>query len=82
LPVKGLPALRAAVAAYEHRTIGLECGADDVMIAPGSKALMFLLQVTFYGDLVVPTPAWVSYAPQANILQRTVEFLPMREADG
>jgi aspartate aminotransferase len=82
LPVKGLPELRAAVAAYEHRTIELECSGEDVMIAPGSKELMFLLQVAFYGDLVVPTPAWVSYAPQANILQRTVEFLPMREADG
>lgn len=82
LPVKGLPALRAAVAAYEQRTIDLACDAEDVIIAPGSKELMFLLQVTFYGDLIVPTPAWVSYAPQAHILQRTVEYLPMREADG
>lgn len=82
LPVKGLPDLRAAVAEYEERVFGVEAGLDDVMIAPGSKELMFLLQVTFYGDLLVPTPAWVSYAPQGRILQRTVEFLPMREADG
>jgi aspartate aminotransferase len=82
LPVKGLAELRAAVAAYERRTIGLTCEAEDVIIAPGSKELMFLLQVTFYGELLIPTPAWVSYAPQAQILHRTVEYLPMRAEDG
>jgi aspartate aminotransferase len=33
---------------------------------------MFLLQLVYDGDLLVPVPAWVSYAPQAEILGRPV----------
>jgi aspartate aminotransferase len=40
------------------------------LIGPGSKELMFLIRITYYGDLVIPTPSWVSYAPQAEIIGR------------
>lgn len=72
LPVRGLPALREAVADYYRRRQGSHTGAEDVLIGPGSKELMFLLQVVFDGELLLPTPAWVSYAPQAKILNRRV----------
>jgi aspartate aminotransferase len=75
LPVRGLPALREAVAEYHRRRQGIVAGPDDVLVAPGSKELMFLLQVVFDGELILPTPAWVSYAPQAHILGRKVTFL-------
>ncbi|MFQ5569356.1 MAG: pyridoxal phosphate-dependent aminotransferase [Rhodothermales bacterium] len=76
LPVKGLPALREAVAGYHCRVNGLACSGADVLIGPGSKELMFLLQLTYYGDLVIPTPSWVSYAPQARIIGRQIRWLP------
>ncbi len=82
LPVKGLPELREAVASYHARQHGLSCSADNVLIGPGSKELMFLLQVVYYGDLIVPTPAWVSYAPQARIVGRPVHFPHTRAEDG
>ena len=82
LPVCGLAALREAVAAYHERTDGVERTGDDVLIGPGSKELMFLLQLTYYGDLVIPTPAWVSYAPQARIIGRRVELLETSQAEG
>lgn len=75
LPVAGLPALRTAVAAYHLRQTGINRSGHDVMIGPGSKELMFLLQLVYFGDLVIPTPAWVSYAPQARMLGRRVEKL-------
>ena len=75
LPVRGLQQLRQAVADYHQRRDGLVADADDVLIGPGSKELMFLLQLVFYGDLVIPTPSWVSYAPQANIIGRKVRWL-------
>jgi aspartate aminotransferase len=75
LQVQGLEDLREAVADYHRRGHGLVCRAEDVLIGPGSKELMFLLQVAYCGDLVVPTPAWVSYAPQARIVGRKVCFL-------
>lgn len=76
LPVRGLPALRAAVADYGNRTQGLTVRAEDVLIGPGSKELMFILLMVYYGDLVIPTPSWVSYAPQAHIVGRQVHWLP------
>jgi aspartate aminotransferase len=82
LPVKGLWQLRQAVAAYHARREGIERSGHDVLIGPGSKELMFLLQLVYYGDLVIPTPAWVSYAPQARIIGRRVELVPTRRDDG
>jgi aspartate aminotransferase len=75
LAVRGLFQLREAVADYHRRFQGLNNEAEDVLIGPGSKELMFLLQLVYYGDLVIPTPSWVSYAPQAHIIGRHVRWL-------
>ena len=82
LPVKGLFKLREAVARHHRRTFGISATPDDVLVGPGSKELMFLLQLVYYGDLVIPTPAWVSYAPQAQIIGRQVRFLHTEAANG
>ena len=76
LPVRGLPALQQAVADYYQRTQGLNFNPDHILVGPGSKELMFILQLVYYGDLVIPTPSWVSYAPQAHIIGRHVYWLP------
>ncbi len=76
LPVRGLRELRDAVADYHRRTQGIEYVGNDVLIGPGSKELMFLLQLVYYGDLVIPTPSWVSYAPQAQIIGRNIRWIP------
>lgn len=81
LPVQGLPRLRRAVAAYHERTQGITRGPDEILVGPGSKELMFLLQLVYYGDLLIPTPSWVSYAPQAGILGRHVHWIPTRRED-
>jgi len=81
LPVKGLPELRAAVAENLAARQGVERSAEQVLIGPGSKELMFLLQLVYYGDLVLPTPCWVSYAPQAHILGRRDRFIPCRREE-
>jgi aspartate aminotransferase len=81
LPAKGLPALRQAVADYHRRRDGLEFNVDHVLIGPGSKELMFLLQLVYYGELVVPTPCWVSYVPQAIIIGRKVRLIHTRYED-
>lgn len=70
LAVNGLRALREAVTEYLERTQGLRFDPDDIVVGPGSKELLFLLQVVQAGDLLIPTPGWVSYEPQARILGR------------
>ncbi|MBW2688638.1 MAG: pyridoxal phosphate-dependent aminotransferase [Deltaproteobacteria bacterium] len=76
LPVRGLPALQEAVAGYYQRTQHLNFNPEHILVGPGSKELMFILQLVYYGDLVIPTPSWVSYAPQAHIIGRHVHWLP------
>lgn len=82
LPVQGLHELREVVAAHHRRDFGIDCTADEVLVGPGSKELMFLLQLVYYGDLVVPTPAWVSYAPQARIIGRHVHYVETSADNG
>lgn len=76
LPVKGLKPLRQSIAGYIKRRQNIRCDWEDVLIGPGSKELLFILQMAFYGDLLIPRPSWVSYAPQARIIGRTVHWLP------
>ncbi|NOY12848.1 MAG: pyridoxal phosphate-dependent aminotransferase [Deltaproteobacteria bacterium] len=79
LPVRGLSALCEAVAGYYRRTQNLALVGENILIGPGSKELMFILQLVYYGDLVIPTPSWVSYAPQAHIVGRHVRWLETDE---
>lgn len=82
LPVKGLEMLRESVARYHHRSQRIDCSRENVLIGPGSKELMFILQLVYYGDLVIPTPSWVSYAPQAHIIGRHIRWLSTSLEDG
>jgi aspartate aminotransferase len=75
LPVRGLPALREAVADFHRRLDGIERDPDDVIVGPGSKELMFLLQIAYYGEIILPTPCWVSYLPQARIIGRRISLV-------
>jgi aspartate aminotransferase len=75
LPVKGLIPLRETLAQRYSEKFGTEVTKDDILVGPGSKELMFILQLAFYGDIIIPTPSWVSYAPQARIIGRQIQFL-------
>jgi aspartate aminotransferase len=71
-PVLGLPALRQAIADYLGRTRGLNCSPEHIVIGPGSKPLLYALLHVLAGDLLLPVPSWVSYAPQARLAGRRV----------
>jgi aspartate aminotransferase len=67
LPMQGLLELRNAVAKYTTFKKNYNYKSENVIIGPGSKELMFLLHVIFDGEIILPTPSWVSYAPQAML---------------
>ncbi|MBN2313090.1 MAG: aminotransferase class I/II-fold pyridoxal phosphate-dependent enzyme, partial [Sedimentisphaerales bacterium] len=75
LAVRGLSLLRKAVARFHRQKDGVDINPKNVMIGPGSKELMFLLQLVYYGDIILPTPCWVSYAPQAKIIGRNIKLI-------
>jgi len=82
LPVKGLLELREAIAEWHRRRDNIDCSAEDVVIGPGSKELMFLLQLIHKGSLSLPSPSWVSYAPQADIIGKEVEWIETPQNGG
>lgn len=75
LPVNGLDELRRAVAHFHNVNDMVDIKPKNVLIGPGSKELMFILQLVFYGDILLPTPCWVSYVPQAKIIGRNVSLI-------
>jgi len=70
-PVAGSAALRSSVAGYYSRR-GLVTEPRQVVVAPGSKALLYALLLVLDGDLVLPRPSWVSYEPQARLAGKEV----------
>lgn len=76
LPVKGLMELRESIAGFNLKMHKIDDKPEDIIIGPGSKELIFILQLVYYGDLIIPTPSWVSYAPQARIIGRNVHWVP------
>ncbi len=71
-PVLGLPALREAIAGYVQRTRGLDVASDQVGVGPGSKPMIYLMLQALEGDVLIPVPSWVSYAPQARLAGKRV----------
>ena len=75
LPMQGLNQLRNAVAKYTSKKKNYNYKSQNVIIGPGSKELMFLLHVIFDGEIILPAPSWVSYAPQAILGRNKIRIL-------
>ncbi|MDA8783661.1 aminotransferase class I/II-fold pyridoxal phosphate-dependent enzyme [Candidatus Pelagibacter bacterium] len=75
LPMQGLLELRNAVAKYTSKKKNFEYKSENVIIGPGSKELMFLLHIIFDGEIILPAPSWVSYAPQAILGRNKIQIL-------
>lgn len=75
-PVAGSSSARAAAAGYWVRR-GLETGPDQIVMAPGSKALLYAALAVLEGDVILPVPSWVSYAAQASLTGKRVVGVPV-----
>jgi aspartate aminotransferase len=75
LPMQGLRELRESIAKYISKKKNYEYSSNNVIVGPGSKELMFLLQILFEGEILLPAPSWVSYAPQAIIGRNKIKWI-------
>jgi aspartate aminotransferase len=73
--VSGLIGLREEVANYHSNKNQYKYDAESVIIGPGSKELIFQTQLALNCDLLLPSPSWVSYEPQAQILNKKVHWI-------
>ena len=75
LPMQGLKKLREVIAKYTSEKKNYNYNSNNVIIGPGSKELMFLLNILFDGDIILPIPSWVSYVPQAILGRNKIHSL-------
>ena len=73
--VSGLIELRNLVAQYHTIKNKNNYTEDNVIIGPGSKELIFHTQLVLDCDLLLPSPSWVSYEPQAQILNKKIHWI-------
>ena len=75
LPMQGLEDLRSAIANDLNKNNNNQFESDDIVVGPGTKELIFLTQIAFNGDILLPAPSWVSYQPQALIAKNKVHWI-------
>ncbi len=81
MPAAGHPDVLEAIRSYYKPLLGNYMDHCDLIIAPGSKLILFALQAAIKGDLIIPAPSWVSYAPQARLLKQQVTTFPPDKDD-
>lgn len=72
LPSAGLSELRVKAKQYIRKKHDIISDEFESMIGPGSKELIFDVQLAVDGDLLFPAPSWVSYIPQTMITRDKV----------
>ena len=75
LPIQGLIDLREKISKYLFKRTGNDYPKENILITPGSKEAMLLIQIAFNGEILIPAPGWVSYEPQAEIGSNKVHWL-------
>lgn len=81
----GTPELRSALAERYHHRYGAPWSANRVMVTVGAKAALFELAMVLFeaGDeVIVPSPAWVSFDDQIRFADASVVSVPTDPNDG
>ena len=76
--VDGTCELKAAVAAKFRRDNALDFTPDEINVSPGGKAVIanaFAATVSPGDEVIVPTPAWVSYAEMPKLFDGVPVFV-------
>ena len=84
-PSAGLPEVRESIARYVSKTRGSDVSADQVVVCPGAKPIIFfsLIACVEEGDEVIyPDPAFPIYESMVNFLGAKAVPLKLRESNG
>jgi len=84
-PAAGFPEFRALIARHWRARRGLTCDAANVVVTPGAKPILFfsMLATLEAGDeVLIPSPAFPTYASVAEFLGARVVPVPLVPARG
>ena len=72
LPTLGLTALRDQFVDYYNARYHTQLKPEAIFVGPGSKELIFQMLYLLEGTVIIPAPSWVSYVPQARLLDKQI----------
>jgi len=84
-PTAGIPALRRALAERYARDFGSPWGSDETLITVGGKGALFEVSLALFEEgqeVVLHTPAWVSFAEQIRFAGADVVEVETEGGDG
>jgi aspartate aminotransferase len=84
-PASGLPELRAAVAQRYREDFSVSFAPEEVCVAVGGKqalALLYQAVLDRGSEVVVPVPAWPTFAEAARVAGAVPVFVPLRQQHG
>jgi len=70
LPVQGLPELRYSIAKHYKKFHNVDINENNIIIGPGTKELLCLLNLSIDNDIYFIAPYWVSYVNQLQIFNK------------
>lgn len=65
---EGIIELREAVADFNKRHFNLDVDPSRVFIGPGTKHLIDIVFEVIKGGIIIPSPSWIGYYPQAKLM--------------
>jgi aspartate aminotransferase len=83
--VSGTPALRKAVAERFRLDSGLDYKPEEIIVSTGGKQVIYNAMVATLNagdEVVIPTPAWVSYPDIVSLADGTPVFVPCSQNSG
>ncbi|UCE12839.1 MAG: pyridoxal phosphate-dependent aminotransferase [Candidatus Heimdallarchaeota archaeon] len=74
-PTQGYLALRKQISFFYKEVFNLDYSPKQIIVALGSKSLIFHALSALDGPLLLPTPSWVSYQHQAYLIHKKVIYV-------
>jgi aspartate/methionine/tyrosine aminotransferase len=84
-PSAGLPELREAIAKHIGETRGVPVSADEVVVTPGAKPIMFFIIMALVGEgdeAIYPNPGFPIYESVIRFVGGVPVPIPLREETG
>jgi aspartate aminotransferase len=84
-PSEGIIELREAIAKTFKKDLGLDYSPSQIVVSDGGKHALYNITQCLFGEgdeVVIPTPAWVSYPDLVLLSGATPVFAPTRKKDG
>ncbi len=81
----GTPELKRAIREKFRRENGLDYAVDEITVAAGAKPILFnamMATVNCSDEVIIPTPAWTSYADIVAIAEGSPVFVPCEAEAG